>query len=45
MNETRNSRENIMHQVEVNIFCKNHVERIRIDVYNLEKREIIIGIL
>ena len=38
-----NSRGNIMRQVEVNIFYKNHVERMRIDVCNLEKTEVILG--
>ena len=38
-----NSRENIMHQVEVNIFYKNHVERMRMDVCNLEKTKVILG--
>jgi len=31
--------------VEVNIYYKSHVERIRIDVYNLEKTDMILGIL
>jgi len=39
-----NSGGNIMHQVEVNVFYKNHVERIRMDVYNLGKIEVILGI-
>jgi len=38
-----NSRGNIMHQVEVNVFYKNHVERMRMDVYNLGKIEVILG--
>jgi len=40
---TENSRGNIMHQVEVNIFYKSHVERMRIDVCNLGKTEVILG--
>ena len=32
-----------MHQVEYNMFFKGHVERARIDVYNLEKTEVILG--
>ena len=33
----------IMHQVEYNMFFKGHVERVRIDVCNLEKTEVILG--
>jgi len=32
----------ITHQVEYNMFFKGHVERARIDVYNLEKTEVIL---
>jgi len=39
-----NSRENIMYQVEVNVFYRNHVERMRMDICNLGKMEIILGI-
>jgi len=35
----------IMHQVECNIFFKGHVERARMDICNLEKTEVILGIL
>jgi len=31
-----------MHQVEVNVFYKNHVERMRMDVCNLGKTEVIL---
>jgi len=41
---TENSEGNITHQVEVNVFYKNHVKRMRIDVCNLEKTEVILGI-
>jgi len=34
----------IMYQVECNMFFKGHVERARMDVYNLEKTEVILGI-
>jgi len=44
VDRTENSRENIMHQVEVNVFYKNHVEKIRMDVCNLGKTEVILGI-
>jgi len=40
---TENSGENIMHQVKVNVFYKNHVKRMKIDVCNLEKTEVILG--
>jgi len=43
INRTENSRGNIMHQVEVNVFYKNHVKRIRMDVCNLGKTEVILG--
>jgi len=33
----------IMYQVECNIFFKGHVERVRIDVCNLGKTEVILG--
>jgi len=43
MDGIENSRGNITHQVEVNVFYKNHVERMRIDMCNLEKTEVILG--
>jgi len=39
---TENSGGNITHQIEVNVFYKNHVKRMRIDVRNLEKTEVIL---
>jgi len=42
VNRTGNSRGNITHQVEVNIFYKNHMERMQMDVYNLGKTEVIL---
>jgi len=33
----------ITHQVECNMFFKGHVERVRMDVCNLEKTEVILG--
>jgi len=33
----------IMHQVECNMFFKGHVERARMDIYNLGKTELILG--
>jgi len=35
----------IMHQVECNMFFKGHMERARMDIYNLEKTEVILGML
>jgi len=35
----------IMHQVECNMFFKGHVERVRMDVCNLGKTEVILGML
>jgi len=35
----------ITHQVEVNVYYKSHVERMRIDVCDLEKTDIILGML
>jgi len=35
----------IMYQVECNIFFKGHVKRTRIDIYNLGKTKVILGML
>ena len=43
VDRTKNSGGNITHQVEVNVFYKNHVERMRMDVCNLGKTEMILG--
>jgi len=40
-----NSRGAITYQVEANVYYKGHVERMRIDVCDLRKTEIILGIL
>jgi len=40
---TANSRGAITHQVECNIFYKGHIERMRMDVCDLEKTEVILG--
>jgi len=42
---TNNSGGAITHQVEANVYYKGHVERIRMDVYDLGKTEVILGIL
>ena len=41
---TNNSTRAITYQVEVNVYYKSHIERIRIDVCNLGKTDIILGI-
>ena len=43
VNGTNNSGGAIIHQIEVNIYYKNYIERMRIDVYDLGKTEIILG--
>jgi len=43
VNRTNNSGGAITHQVEVNMYYKSHVERIRMDVYNLGKTDVILG--
>jgi len=40
---TGNSRGLITHEVEVNLYFKGHVERVRMDVCNLGKTEVILG--
>ena len=42
MNGTNNSAGTITHQIEVNIYYKNHVKRMRVDVCNLGKTDIIL---
>jgi len=42
---TNNSARTIAHQVEVNMYYECHVERIRIDMCNLGKTDIILEIL
>ena len=45
VDRTVNAGRAIMHQVECNMFFKGHVERARIDVCNLGKTEVILGML
>jgi len=40
---TSNNRGTITHEVEVNMFYKGHVERVRIDVCKLGKTDVILG--
>jgi len=42
---TGNSGGSITHEVEVNLYFKGHVERVRMDVCDLEKTEVILGML
>ena len=42
---TNNSAGAITHQIEVNIYYKSYIERIRMDVCNLGKTDIILGML
>jgi len=43
VDSTGNSGGAIMHEVKVNMFYKEHVERVRMDVYELEKTDVILG--
>jgi len=45
IDRTNNSRGAITHQVEVNVYYKSHVERMRIDICNLGRTDIILGML
>jgi len=45
MDGTNNSGGAIMHQVECNMYYKGHVERMRIDICDLRKTEVILGML
>jgi len=43
VDRTNNSRGAITHQVEANVYYKGHIERMRMDVCNLGKTEVILG--
>jgi len=45
VNGSNNKRASITHEVKVNMYYKGHVERVRMDVYKLEKIEVILGML
>jgi len=45
VNGTNNSAGAITYQVEVNMYYKSYVERIKIDMCNLGKTDIILGML
>jgi len=40
-----NSERAIIYQVEVNVYYKSHIERMRMDVYDLGKTDMILGML
>jgi len=44
VDRTNNSGGAIIHQIEANIYYKGHVERMRIDICDLGKMEIILGL-
>ena len=35
----------ITHQIKVNVYYKNHIERMKIDIYDLERTDVILGML
>ena len=43
MNRTNNSERAIMHQVKCNVYYKGHVERMRMNVCDLGKTKVILG--
>ena len=45
VDRTNNSGGAITHQVEVNMYYKSHIERMRMDVYDLGKTDMILGML
>ena len=45
IDRTNNSGEAITYQVEVNMYYKSHVERMRMDVCDLGKTDVILGML
>jgi len=45
INGTNNSVGAITYQVEVYVYYKSHIERIRMDVYNLGKTDVILEML
>jgi len=44
VNGTNDSTRAITHQIKVNVYYKGHVERMKMDVYNLGRINIILGI-
>jgi len=44
MDRTDNSREMVMHEIEYNLYYKGHMKQVKIDVCNLGRIEVILGI-
>ena len=44
IDKTNNSGKVIIYQIEVNVYYKNHIERMRMDIYDLERIDVILGI-
>jgi len=45
IDSTNNSGEAITHQVECNVFYKDYIKRMRMDIYDLGKTKVILGML
>ena len=45
VDKTDNNRGMIMYEIEYNLYYKGHVEQVKINIYNLERTEVILGIL
>jgi len=43
INRIGNNGGNITYQVEINVFYKNHIKRMRMDICNLGRMEVILG--
>jgi len=43
VDRTGNSRGLVTHKIEVNMYYQEHVERMKLDVYDLERTEVILG--
>ena len=44
MDRTDNSREMVMYEIEYNLYYKGHMKQVKIDVCNLGRIEVILGI-
>jgi len=40
-----NIRRSVIYKVEINIYFKKHIEKVKIDMYNIEKVNIILNML
>ena len=45
INGINNNRRAIIYQIKVNVYYKNYIKRIRIDIYDLERTDIILDML